>query len=97
MCDFLLCGDFSHRRFREFRSRAYTPETFAAALSSHENFAVFVLWAVGPDSAIGLTAAQYPLLTLGLALGAVAGSLFYGLISALERLVTFWHPSQRRR
>ena len=44
-------------------------------LASTGYFAVFVLWAVGPDSAIGLTAAQYPLLTLGLALGAVAGSL----------------------
>lgn len=32
-----------------------------------------------------------------IAVAAVAGSLFYGLISALERLVTFWHPSQRRR
>jgi predicted MFS family arabinose efflux permease len=44
-------------------------------LASTAYFAVFVLWAVGPDSAIGLTAAQFPLLTLGLALGAVAGSL----------------------
>ncbi len=44
-------------------------------LASTAYFAVFVLWAVGPGSAMGLTAAQYPLLTLGLALGAVAGSL----------------------
>ena len=44
-------------------------------LASTAYFAVFVLWAVGPDSAMGLTAAQFPLLTLGLALGAVAGSL----------------------
>ncbi len=44
-------------------------------LASTGYFAVFVLWAVGPGSAMGLTAAQYPLLTLGLALGAVAGSL----------------------
>ncbi len=44
-------------------------------LASTAYFAVFVLWAVGPDSAIGLTAAQFPLLTLGLALGAVAGSV----------------------
>ncbi len=27
---------------------------------------------------------------------AVAGSAFYGAIAVLERLVTFWHPSQRR-
>lgn len=44
-------------------------------LASTGYFAVFVLWAVGPDSAIGLTASQFPLLTLGLALGAVAGSV----------------------
>lgn len=38
-------------------------------------FAVFVLWAVGPGSAIGLTEAQYPLIMLGFAAGAVLGSL----------------------
>lgn len=27
---------------------------------------------------------------------ALAGSLFYGTVSAIERGVTFWHPSQRR-
>lgn len=38
-------------------------------------FAVFVLWAVGPTSAMGLTPTQFPLVMLGFALGAVAGSL----------------------
>ncbi|PZQ36886.1 MAG: MFS transporter, partial [Phenylobacterium zucineum] len=38
-------------------------------------FAVFVLWSVGPDSALGLTESQYPLLMLGFAGGAVLGSL----------------------
>ncbi len=28
---------------------------------------------------------------------ALAGSLFYGLMAALERALTFWHPSQRGR
>ncbi|WP_242512017.1 ABC transporter permease [Rhodobaculum claviforme] len=28
---------------------------------------------------------------------AIAGSLFYGVWALLERRVTFWHPSQRRR
>lgn len=28
---------------------------------------------------------------------ALAGSLFYGLVALVEREVTFWHPSQRRR
>ncbi|MCB0913201.1 MAG: MFS transporter, partial [Propionibacteriaceae bacterium] len=37
-------------------------------------FAVFVLWAVGPESAIGLTEAQYPLMMVGFAAGAVLGS-----------------------
>ena len=31
-----------------------------------------------------------------IAVAAVAGSLFYALISVVERLVTFWHPSFRR-
>ena len=31
-----------------------------------------------------------------IAVAAVAGSAFYGLVSLLERSITFWHPSQRR-
>ncbi|WP_334174288.1 ABC transporter permease [Pseudoxanthobacter sp.] len=31
-----------------------------------------------------------------IALAAVAGTLFYGLIAFVERQVTFWHPSYRR-
>ncbi|MEM9642998.1 MAG: ABC transporter permease, partial [Pseudomonadota bacterium] len=27
---------------------------------------------------------------------ALAGSAFYGVVTLLERAVTFWHPSQRR-
>ncbi|MCB1343203.1 MAG: ABC transporter permease [Pseudooceanicola sp.] len=27
---------------------------------------------------------------------AIAGSVFYGLVALAERMVTFWHPSQRR-
>ena len=30
-----------------------------------------------------------------IAVAALAGSLFYALVAGLERLVTFWHPSQR--
>jgi NitT/TauT family transport system permease protein len=30
-----------------------------------------------------------------IAVAAVAGSLFYGVIALIERRVTFWHPSQR--
>ncbi|MFL5258553.1 MAG: ABC transporter permease [Hyphomicrobiales bacterium] len=32
-----------------------------------------------------------------IALAAVAGSAFYGLIALVERIVTFWHPSYRPR
>ncbi len=32
-----------------------------------------------------------------IAVAALAGSLFYGLIALVERWVTFWHPSQRGR
>ncbi|MFN0184750.1 MAG: ABC transporter permease [Aquabacterium sp.] len=31
-----------------------------------------------------------------IALAALAGSLFYGLVAVLERALTFWHPSYRR-
>ncbi len=31
-----------------------------------------------------------------IAMAALAGSLFYGLISVVERAATFWHPSYRR-
>jgi NitT/TauT family transport system permease protein len=30
-----------------------------------------------------------------IAVAALAGSAFYGLVSLAERLATFWHPSQR--
>jgi NitT/TauT family transport system permease protein len=30
-----------------------------------------------------------------IAIAALAGSLFYGLVALLERAVTFWHPSVR--
>lgn len=32
-----------------------------------------------------------------IAVAALAGSAFYGLVAAVERAVTFWHPSQRGR
>jgi NitT/TauT family transport system permease protein len=32
-----------------------------------------------------------------IAVAALAGSVFYALVTALERIVTFWHPSQRGR
>ena len=31
-----------------------------------------------------------------IAVAALAGSAFYGLVSIIERRMTFWHPSQRR-
>ncbi len=44
-------------------------------MASAAYFAVFVLWVVGPGSAVGMTERTYPLLTLGIAVGAVAGSV----------------------
>lgn len=30
-----------------------------------------------------------------IAVAAVAGSVFYGMVALIERAVTFWHPSIR--
>jgi NitT/TauT family transport system permease protein len=30
-----------------------------------------------------------------IAVAALAGSVFYGLVSVVERTLTFWHPSYR--
>ena len=30
-----------------------------------------------------------------IAVAALAGSVFYGVVSLVERVVTFWHPSIR--
>ena len=38
-----------------------------------------------------------PLVWAEIAVAALAGSVFYALVTALERIVTFWHPSQRGR
>lgn len=43
---------------------------------------VFVLWAVGPDSAMGLTEAQYGLLLTSLAVGAVVGAVVAAPVTA---------------
>lgn len=51
-------------------------------LASTAYFAVFVLWAVGPTSAMRLTEAQFPLIMVGFAAGAVLGSL---LADAVQR------------
>ncbi len=51
-------------------------------------FGLFVLWVVGPGSRMGLDAAQYPLITAVLAVGAVLGSLVTAaLVAALPELV----------
>jgi NitT/TauT family transport system permease protein len=31
-----------------------------------------------------------------IAVAALSGSLFYGILATLERSLTFWHPSYRR-
>jgi predicted MFS family arabinose efflux permease len=46
--------------------------------------AVFVLWAVGEGSAIGLTPTQYPLIGVAMAVGAVLGSV---VVEPLHRVV----------
>ncbi|MCL7465037.1 ABC transporter permease [Phaeovulum sp. NW3] len=38
-----------------------------------------------------------PLVWAEICVAAVAGSAFYGVMALIERGVTFWHPSQRRR
>jgi NitT/TauT family transport system permease protein len=38
-----------------------------------------------------------PLVWAEIAVAALAGSVFYGLVALVERGVTFWHPSQRAR
>ncbi len=38
-----------------------------------------------------------PLVWAEIAVAALAGSVFYGIVALIERSVTFWHPSQRGR
>lgn len=38
-----------------------------------------------------------PLVWAEIAVAALAGSVFYGLVALIEKGVTFWHPSQRAR
>jgi NitT/TauT family transport system permease protein len=38
-----------------------------------------------------------PLVWAEIAVAALAGSVFYGLVARIEKAVTFWHPSQRGR
>ncbi len=60
------------------RHRVLRPVVAAGALinmASTGYFVVFVLWAVGDGSRVGLTEQTYPLLMTALAVGAVAGSV----------------------
>jgi len=38
-----------------------------------------------------------PLVWAEITVAALAGSVFYGFVTSIERIVTFWHPSQRGR
>ncbi len=38
-----------------------------------------------------------PLVWAEITVAALAGSVFYGFVTVIERIVTFWHPSQRGR
>ncbi|MGC3995977.1 MAG: MFS transporter [Propionicimonas sp.] len=70
-----------------FRHPALRPLVIAGSVLNFAftgYFAVFVLWVVGPGSALGLTESQYPLLMLGFAAGAVLGSV---LVEAVQRRV----------
>ena len=40
---------------------------------------------------------ELPLVWAEIAVAALAGSLFYGVVGLIETAVTFWHPSQRGR
>lgn len=54
----------------------------AANLASTAYFAVYILWVVGEESAVGLAEAQYPMLAVAGAVGAVVGSLLVERIRA---------------
>jgi len=57
-------------------------------------FAVFILWMVGPESRVGLTPEQYPLLLAVLAVGAVVGALvaerLVGVLGEVPMLIGGW-------
>jgi len=38
-----------------------------------------------------------PLVWSHIVVAALAGTVFFGLVTAIERRVTFWHPSHRAR
>ncbi|WP_256842180.1 MFS transporter [Ornithinimicrobium cryptoxanthini] len=66
----------------------------ALNFASTAYFAVFILWMVGPESRVGLTPEQYPLLLAVLAVGAVAGALLaerlVGLVGEVPLLIGGW-------
>ncbi|MFI7612873.1 MFS transporter [Nonomuraea terrae] len=66
---------------RILRSLAITAGLLNMANSAY--FAVFVLWAVGDESRMGLEPGQYGLMTAAFAVGAVLGSLLSARVCAL--------------
>lgn len=63
-------------------------------MASAAYFSVFVLWVVGPGSRVGMTERTYPLLMLGIAAGAVLGSVVAGplvrRVGEIRLMVSCW-------
>lgn len=79
---------FGHRLIRTL--------TVVAGLSNAANsayFAVFVLWVVGPESAMGLSPQVFGLLISALALGAVVGPVLAGRVVARYGSVRLLQPT----
>lgn len=70
------------------RHRVLRPVIAMSAIANFAStayFSVFILWVVGPGSAVGMPERHFPLLLLALALGAVTGSF---CIDAMKRWVS---------
>lgn len=79
------------------RHRVLRPVIALAAIANFAStayFSVFILWVVGPGSAVGMEERHYPLLLLALAVGAVIGSFCIGVmkqwVSEVPLMITAW-------
>lgn len=71
-----------------FRHRVLRPVIAMSAMANFAStayFSVFILWVVGPGSAVGMSERHFPLLLLAVAIGAVIGSF---CIDAMKRWVS---------
>src|SRR5204862_490824 len=82
--------------WQDFRQTFLKSVLAGFALGSGAGFVVAVLVDRSPFLQRGLLPLGALVRAIPIAVAALAGSMFYGILALIERGLTFWHPSYRQ-